>query len=236
MMKIRNVIIYLCVCIVVFISFEFPEILLNLENKEIGLMVYEMEKKSNKLDVEIEKIYLVKAIHEMEGGKIIQISSTPDKMMLLWEELGINSNNSEEALGEILKLNEYKIIKTILMESVETENNKIGLITKQYESKDNNYIVRHLVIQVGTKEFILNIENKTGKILYMAFEKNDLYSDNIKEILENYVKYLNLYVIDDWKYEEDEENKKYFLNSEKAGLQIKLEEDDKVMISIHVKD
>lgn len=68
----------------------------------------------------------------------------------------------------------------------------------------------------------VDIEKKTGKIIKISFNKDILNNDiNKSEILENYIKYLNLYIIDDWKFENNQ------VISEKAGLCVIFIEDTK---------
>lgn len=222
--------IYFLVCIIVFISFKIPEILLKNEN-DIGLEIYERKKKSNQLDVEAGKIYLVKTIHEIEECKAMQIMTNHTQLMLSFNEMQIDK--FKNVFDELLKLYEHKILNSILEDTnIDEKIDEVSLITKQYKSKANTYVVNNMVLKFNNKTFVLNIEEKTGKIIYIAFDKNDLSNQNDKkEILENFVKYLNLYVIGDWEYDADTT----ILKSEKAGLQVKWEESEEdVMLSIHI--
>lgn len=79
-------------------------------------------------------------------------------------------------------------------------------------------------------EFIeVNIEEKTGKIISADFSKSFFKTDvEIEKVLRNYSKYLDLDIIDDWKFENNN-----ILKSEKAQLIIMLvENDDSYMLTI----
>ena len=93
-------------------------------------------------------------------------------------------------------------------------------------------------MQIDGNEYILNVESKTGKILYITFNKSNLYNvDNKEQILKNYIEYLNLFVINDWKYEIDKENKSYIMKSEKADIKVSLTEtSENYVLSLHVVD
>ena len=236
MYKIRNIIIYVLVCGIILLSFKMPEILLEMEKNNISIAVYEKEKMLSNIDVEAEKIYLVKAIHEIEEGRTVVISN--NKQMLLWEEMlfdkntGITTNIKEE----ISKLEESEILKEINLK----KDTKciIGVVNKSYPSNENTYILRHVIMQIDGNEYILNVESKTGKILYITFNKSNLYNvDNKEQILKNYIEYLNLFVINDWKYEIDKENKSYIMKSEKADIKVSLTEtSENYVLSLHVVD
>ena len=75
----------------------------------------------------------------------------------------------------------------------------------------------------------INIEEKTGKVISADFSKNFLKTDiEIENMLRNYAKYLDLDIIDDWKFE-----KNNILKSEKAQLIIMLiEKGDSCMLTI----
>ena len=163
MYKIRNIVIYVLVCGIILLSFKMPEILLEMEKNNISIAVYEKEKMLSNIDVEAEKIYLVKAIHEIEEGRTVVISN--NKQMLLWEEMLFDKNTglTTNIKEEILKLEESEILKEINLK----KDTKciIGIVNKSYPSNENTYILRHVIMQIDGNEYILNVESKTGKIL-----------------------------------------------------------------------
>lgn len=243
MRKFKNFIIYIIVCIIILASFKIPELLLEFENDNIEIAVYEREKKKRKIDLETEEIYLVKAIHDIESeSSLVEISSTQ-----LVEEYSIKSVNNETTnmninmYNELLKLNEYDILKKI--EINENDKIEIGLYGKKYKIDDNEYSINNVLLKLDNKDFMLEIEEKTGKILNIVIEKDYLYSEISKEeIMMNYVEYLDLDIIDDWKFEEKIiSSEKYYwefvnnmLKSEKAGLVVNLvENEDSYILSIH---
>ena len=243
MKKFKNFIIYIIVSAIILASFKIPELLLELENNNIEIAVYEKESNKRKIDIETEEIYLVKAIHDIENENgFVEISSTQ-----LVEEYSIKTINTEtinmndNMYSELLKLNEYDILKTI--EINENDIIEVGLTEKKYKIKENEYSINSVLVKVDNEEFMLEIEEKTEKILNIVMEKDYLYGEISKEeIMKNYVKYLGLDIIDDWKFEEKIINSEKYhwefannmLKSEKAGLVVNLvENEDSYILSIH---
>ena len=79
-MKIKNIIIYLVVGIIVISSFKIPEVILKMEETALENNIY--QKKSKKaindinLDIDAEKVYLVKALHDLQIINEVTISSS----------------------------------------------------------------------------------------------------------------------------------------------------------------
>ena len=234
MIKLRNIIIYIVVCIIVVGSLKIPELLLNKESSDIEFAVYDKEKKENAIDIEFQNIYLVKAIHEIESGATVEISSPATQYLIVEKELMPNYGFTKDINEEMFKLQEYNILKNINLN--ENSKYKFGLINKNYRNKENSYTVNYIILDFEETDYILNLENKTGKIIYIAFKKDNLYNkDNKKEMIENFIKYLNLYIIDDWEYEIDEINKIYSMKSKKADVVISLNEtQDMYSFSFHI--
>ena len=230
----KNIIVYIVAFIIVFVSLGLPEILLKIEDKNIEIEVYDKNKNANKIDVEAEKIYLVKAIHEMEEGKTIEISSPQNQYFIVEKQFDATDGFMKNINEQIIKLQEYEIIKDIVIN--ENSKCKLGLIKKDYQNNQNSYTVNHVMLDFDNSEYLIKVESKTGKILYIALDKNKIWNkDNPKQILENYIKYLNLYIIDDWKYEIDGDNKAFSMKSEKAAINVKLSEtEESYMLSIHI--
>ncbi len=238
-MKIKNIMIYFIIVVVVLLTFKIPEILLKKDSQNVGLEIYKEIENETTIDFETEKIYLVKAIHDIEEGRTIVISS-PEYMYLYQKQVfDINDGLTQKVNDELVKLKESNIIKDIGIEP--DKEYRIGLIDKSYPNKEITYDIKNIILSSNSNDinnikYILNMESKTGKILYIAFNEDNLCElENKQEILENYIKYLNLYIIDDWKYEENEIDKVYTMKSEKAGLKVTLEQhDENIMISIHI--
>lgn len=231
-MKVKNMCIYILFTIIIFSVFKVPEILLAAEENNIEKTTYANQVKQKKIDVETEKIYLVKAIHIMDRNKTIKISSEVTQYVNL-SELN-NKNKTSDIIEPINKMIDYNILNNIRF--VENENQSIGILSKMYRNEENTYIINNIQLKRKNEEYKVEIEDKTGKIIYILFNKDKLYEGiSKKEILENYIKYLDLYIIDDWRYEEDLENKLYAFKSEKTDLRAGLTDagDDKYIISIH---
>ena len=115
MRKIKNIIIYVIVCIIILATFKIPEILLEIENYNIGIAVYEKEKNERKLDIEAEKIYLVKAIQDIETeNNSVKISSSELDQKILFESINNETiDGNVNMYSELLKLNEYNILNII---------------------------------------------------------------------------------------------------------------------------
>ena len=83
------------------------------------------------------------------------------------------------------------------------------------------------MLEIDNKKYDLEIEDKTGKIIKISLQNND-FSDDLEQLMINFVKYLDLYIIDDWTFEEN------MLKSKKAELVVKLNEsDDDISLSIN---
>jgi len=221
MNKIKNIITYIIVCIIIFASFKMPEILFELKDYDIGVAVYDKAKEKGKIDVEANEIYLVKAIHDIESEYSTVAISNNSKVI----EVMSNSEGFENIDKELLKLKEYNILSNLEVKKDEEYN--IAVINKFYDGIDNSYILNNIFLELNDYEYNLGIESKTGKILYIVLKKDDL-GINKKEIMENYIKYLDLYIIDDWNFEEGK------LVSQKANLSVSLIEiEENYILSIH---
>ena len=64
-MKINNIIIYIAALAIVLLSFKVPELILKSQEDNMEMSYY-WEQKQSKIDVEAEKIYLVKVIHDIQ--------------------------------------------------------------------------------------------------------------------------------------------------------------------------
>jgi len=210
----RNKLIILVVFLIIFISFLAPKILLEIEDFRMEKQIFTQTKNKNKIDVEAEKIYLVKAIHDMSGSSMEIQSRTvviSDSEKALIEES--RSEQEKEKLidkikNELLKLEESKVLKNM---SVNFDNMEYNF--RNYTNFKREYEMQYTFLGNKTTEMSVGIESKTGKILFAVFPNDKLQIElETEKILENYVKYLDLYVIGDWKFENGS------LKSQKAGL------------------
>lgn len=230
MRKTRNVIIYIIVFIVIFISFKIPNILLDIENNNIEIEVYEKEKAKSKIDIKTENIYLVKAIHDIENEENT-VDILPSETVMVSGADGVlleaKNQNIDDFVKELLKLKEYDILDNI--EINENTDVTVGMTDKSYQKDNSRYTINRLFLQINSNKYKLEIESKTGKILYILFDKGNLYNNSSKEeIMKNYIKYLDLHIIDDWILENN------MLKSEKAELVVNLvETEENYILSIH---
>lgn len=205
-----------CIIIIVF-SFIMPKLLLQLEDLSREKEIFVRPKKESKIDVQAENIYLVRFIHEIFNLKNETIYYTKGSLatvILPMTEKSINTFPTEELKNEISKLVSSNIIKDINFDEFDDFDETINTFTFDY------LVITSNLENKDGKTIGVNIEEKTGKIISIDFSK-DILRGNIdkKEQLENYVKYLDLDIIDDWKYEDD------ILKSEKAQLNIVLKEE-----------
>lgn len=220
-MKIKNIVIYLIVFIIILVSFMMPEVLLKIEENKMEGIVYEKKSQKNQLYVDAENIYLVKAIHDIEKINAVEITSSEKIEWVLVEKSFDEEKDEYVALNELKKLEDYNILKL-----GNIENYSFTVINKLYHNDKEQYIINNILLMTNNRSFNFEIEAETKKILKIYLETNDI--EDREELMLNFIKYLNLYIIDDWKYEDE------ILKSEKAKLAVKLENlDDKYVLSIN---
>lgn len=229
--KISNIIIYIIVVIIILASFIIPSLLLEMQELDIEMAVYNNDNTENnkKLSVEAEDIYLVKAIHDIESEKIgvtIQSAESSEKILTTND---VNSDKISEIKKEIEKLEEYNIINNV--ESSSKSKLLIGIINKVYQKDKIKYTINNVSLTQDNYNYQMDVEEKTGKIIRLAITKDKLNNEiETKEILKNYIQYLDLYIIDDWVFEDN------MMKSQKADLLVNLIEsvnDGTCMLSIH---
>ena len=118
-----------------------------------------------------------------------------------------------ELKNEIAKLETGNVLKNL---KIGEEEQNLGYVSERtYAKEDDDYKTKYYYFK--NSEIEIEIENKTGKILSILFPKESLLEDT-QEMKKNFVKYLDLYIIDDWKLENNS------LKSEKAQLEVVLVE------------
>ena len=234
-MKIKNLIIYIIVFCIIFASLKVPNILIKVLLDNIESKIFERPENDVNIDVEAEKIYLVKAIHSIRSDNpTVAISSADGRKLLIESIKPYKSNESPNVYNELNSLREYNILNNLEIE-IDNSYRVEEFISKSYLNK-NEYIINNVIATIDGEEVHFEIENKTGKIIYAYFNKEKLNSKIGNEgILRNFVKYLDLHIIKDWKYEEDLINQKYILKSEKADLAIILNENYEGRCEISVR-
>ncbi len=225
--KIKSSIIYIIVVIIVIVSLKVPEILLQVEDRIIEMQVYEKQKYKDSIDVEAEKVYLVNAIHAIESeDSVVELINNKETQWVITAVDEEGNGVMKRWKNELLKLVEFNVLNNV--ESSKKGKYEVRLINKIYQSGDEKYIIHKSSVYINKEQYDIEIEEKTGKILYILFDKSKLYNATKEEILRNYVKYLDLYIIDDWKLEDNK------LKSQKAKLVVRLiENEENYMLSIH---
>lgn len=225
----KILLIFVCIIIISF-SFVMPNLLLKIEDLSREKEIFARQKIERKIDVEAEKIYLVSFIHDIyeikdkivyyeegKGKKAVKTSRTP----IINTRTDIEP--TEKFKEEISKLMSNEIVNEV------TFDEYVDFFEEEYFFS-SEYTVTNCSMPKENDEWIqINIEEKTGKIISADFSKNFLKTDTEKEKqLRNYAKYLDLDIIDDWKFE-----KNNILKSEKAQLIIMLiERGDSCMLTV----
>lgn len=235
-MRFKNFSIYVMVVVIVILSFCAPNLFLNMTSDNIEKNGYEREQVEASIDVETEKIYLVRAIHDIENGNnTVQIASVKDKSgQVRVSEYGLvgpfnilEDNTPKELSG----LMEYGVLKDFVIEdNTHVVMGVTDMIYRRNEEKYNEekYIVSSIHMEVNDIPYKLEVENKTGKVLRIITGRDALNYEDVEQLMMNYIKYLDLYIIDDWKYEDGT------LISKKAGLTVTFENsEDKAELSVH---
>lgn len=227
---VKKIILLFMSFLIISFSFIMPSLLFRVEDLAREKEIFSRPKIERKIDVEVEKIYLVTFIHDIyeikdkrvyyedEKGKTsVRSSNTP--IVNVHTDLEI----TEKFKSEVLKLISNEIINEITVDKY-----------IQYCEIDNiffpEYTVTTCSMEKENREWIqVNIEEKTGKVIGAEFSKTFLKTDTqIEKQLRNYAKYLDLDIIGDWKFENNN-----ILKSEKAQLTIMLvEKNDSCILTI----
>lgn len=215
----KNVLIVLSGFIIILFSFFMPKLFFKLEDLSREKEIFAKAKKESKIDVEAEKIYLVRTIHDIydfENKKITAYYGNGKEVVTSATTRVDTGNKSptQEIKEEISKLFSSNILENKI------DFNQILYYTERLNVFYKEYSVLNVSITIEEYSYLdFSIESKTGKIIAIAFNQES-YQKNIEksELLKNYVKYLDLDIIDDWKFEEN------VLKSEKAQLVVFFEE------------
>lgn len=217
------------VLLIVFASFKIPGLLFEVQEKYMQTHAYEREKSKGNINIETEKIYLVKAIHDIEKESSSAVIGYQDvnKKNIIVSSAKEESETSKEIQKELEKLQEHQILKRF--EIKENKQWKVGFTHRFYRTDNANYIVNYVSLEIGDNRHMLEIEDKTGKIIHIVSETDNLFEGmSSKDILERYIQYLDLYIIEDWIVEDN------YARSEAAGLEITLDKSEgEYMLAIH---
>lgn len=255
----KSIIFILSIMVIVF-SFVMPKLLFGVEDFAREEEIYAREKVKSKIDVEAEKIYLVKAIHELYDNEMVTLSETAavyydengekkvvasrdeDKFKKVLfaesgEDLHKNSEETEKINNEIKKLENANILS-----EVNFNNNtkySIRYYGTNYSMLRDNQLIKSIDIILEGYDINIEIENKTGKIIMISFPKDNI-KNNKEEILENYIKYLDLYIIDDWEFKNQTTQARvkcdYIVSEKSQLLAMIIENDEEYIMSIQTID
>lgn len=225
-MKKNFLLVFFSIIIIVF-SFAMPNLLLGAEDVAREKEIFIRQKKQNKkIDVQAEKIYLVTFIHDIYQIKDEKIYNVKTKATSYSGP--VTSRIEQESPTEEFKNEISKLISNEILNEINFDEYIDYFEVENYFPLD--YIVRSCSMPKENGDFIeINVEQKTGKIISIDFSTNFLKKDvEVENMLRNYAKYLDLDIIDDWKFE-----KNNILKSEKAQLIIMLvEKGDSCMLTI----
>jgi len=144
-----------------------------------------------------------------------------------------NNDNIQNAILEMKKMKENNVLKNAITDYKEAEI-EYYVYAQEYVKQRKDYGINGFILTTDGKDSVdLQIEEKSGKVIrYIANPKYDIFQDvSIEETLRNYIKYLELYIIDDWEYD------RCMLISEKARLVAVFQKDTAHnTISIHSTD
>lgn len=222
--------------LVILFSFCMPQLLFQMEDLNREKQVFTVEKMKSKLDVQAEKIYLVKAIHAMNNSyRNVQISKKEavyygNNMPYVGQTLTVAEEEADDESvtylkSELLKLEKGNVLKDLNLASAEFEIETRDFL---YSNAENEYSMKQSRLKNEEYELNIETERKTGKILCLFFPREKLQTNmEMEEILRNYVQYLELYIMDDWKFEDKT------LKSEKAQLAVYfVQSEEKNILSI----
>lgn len=225
--RIGNGVIYLFFIAILWASIQIPDMLLERLSFSFGASVYDGRGQGG-IDVEAEEIYLVKVIHDMETEGTTVYYTLVSKNPLAEYEIEAAPEELEQVEEEMKKLKECKVLKDfdpIVGTGAE-------ILTEIYVTDRMEYKVKNTFIDPGNTVWLLEQEERTGKVLSVFFNEEDMPKESERrELLENYIRYLDLYIIDDWSYEDQR------MRSKKAELVVGFEKGGEgCTLSIHSGD
>lgn len=229
----RNILICLGSLIIIVLSFAIPNILFEIEDMQNNKKEYSTSKTESKIDVKAQNIYLVKLIHEIQKGYLNLAVNNMYSVVSKEEEDKTNRQDKvlQNLKTEIKRMNDIRIIGENFVNTNQSILQYEGQ-ERTYSDKTNKYVINQISLKLNNGQRILaEIEEKTGKILLYSSEIKEIENFEEEEILRNFVKYLDLYIIADWKYENN------MLISEEAKLAAILAcYDDRVYLSVQSID
>lgn len=215
----KNVLICFVVILIIAFTFVLPNILFKIEDIQMDGISVSRDKEDSNIDVEAEEIYLVKLIHDIEDG---HLNLKLDKSYIVTKAKNIVNKDGNTIQDNIFarfqleldKMQKYNVLGNA-WQGNDSSDFSYSVYERNYSGTNSEYIVNNIGIEtLQYGQFYAEIEKKTNKVLHYVSQKSFGLSNNLSEaeILNNYIRYLDLYIIDDWKLEEN------CLKSEKAKL------------------
>lgn len=204
---------FIVIVIIVF-SFITPKLLFAIEDTARAKEIFARAKNESKIDVQAENIYLVKTLHELYMAKKVYDIKTSSTVIAKaptteYTDEAVTLNKVKE---ETKKMIDIGILKNINLDEYSSNATELKVF-----SKDCTIITDNLS-KDNTHGIGVVIEEKTGKIISLDFNKQIFRMEvSQRKQLEDFVKYLELDIIDDWKYENG------VLVSEKAQLTVMID-------------
>lgn len=215
---IKKILLFLITIVIIVFSFVMPGLFLHVEDLSRENEIFTRPKKeTKKIDVQAEKIYLVMFIHNIYQIKNEQVYDV-DKNKTITYVLPRAQTRKATTPTEEFKNEVSKLVSSEIMNEINLDEYLHYMEVEDIFSPE--YTVISCSMEKENAEWIgTNIEEKTGKIISADFPKSFLKTGiEIEKQLRNYAKYLDLDIIDDWKFENN------ILKSEKAQLSIMLVE------------
>ncbi len=212
--KITNFMIYIIVFVIILASFIIPNKLFEIQDNNFEMEIYsESDLKNYSISVEAEDIYLVKAIHNIESENYGVMISSQDANGEIVATKVTEQGNIGKIKSEFETLEQYNIIKK--GDIFNSSKFSMKIVNKRYQRNVGNYLIHNIYLDVNNSNYQMDIEEQTGKIIKLVLNEENL-NDTIekKKIMENYIQYLDLNIIDDWVYENNE------MKSKKADIAV----------------
>lgn len=213
--------------LIIIFSIVMPNLLLQIEDLSKEKEIFTKQKEERKIDVQAEKIYLVRFIHDIYELKDTKIYYDNKKEVSVLATTPVTEHVEREEPSDEIKSEISKIVTNDIIKEMNTDD------FLNYTEIINTFSPEYTVVTCGlvkeNEEWLgINLEEKTGKIISVDFPTAYLRKDvALQKQLENYAKYLDLDIIGDWKFNDN------ILKSEKAQLTIMLvEKGDSCMLTI----
>lgn len=222
---------------IILFSFAIPIIVTHIEQKKIFSGNYVLNnhyiQKSNESQANIALVNVIYSIYSNSQKYNVEVLDMNQKVsnIVMTKDNAIIISDKTKILNKIEELVNYQIIDNRFFEDLLKED---SIIYRIWDYDNGEVLYSKIKIFTSENSFTeaiasIEIEKTTNKSIAFAFKKEYVNAD--KTNLENYVKYLELDMVQDWKYT----NKEW--NSKELGLKItSSQENEKVYIKLLPKD